>query len=646
MDIVYFFGILLIMVLISNVINKLLPSLSVPLIQMTLGILVALMPDQLVAMNFVLDPELFFLLFLAPLIYYEGTMLDTKAMLEVKWPILSSAVALVIVTVITAGFFLSWLFPSIPLVVAFVLIGALAPTDSVSVMAVAKRVPVSRKLMNILAGESVMNDASGITMFQLALAAAATGVFSVTAATVQFSVLWAGGIVTGIVVVLAKYWVIKRLRNLGAENVTFRVLIRIMTPFFVFLIAESISVSGILAVLSAGITHSMVHNRFDPRMSNFHTANKSVWATLAFTLEGLVFLMLGTQLPAIMQTLTRYGYGDLQSAILAIISLTLFFAVTRFIWWVTTVKLADYQETDQVVNRYRAGIIFSLAGARGTVTLASVFSIPALLMNGEMFPERELVIAIATGIIIISMMITNFILPLFVVAPSAESEEEREKQVYRDIIQKVMDRLEHESDADNHVATAVVIKNLSHRLSAYHVQDRRTRRSKNQDEYLFRESFFWQREYVQKQMEGGNVAKEIGVYYLDALERIDEVRFLKQGFLKRMRFMFTRRRILSNPPDQEVFNQLRTATIAHVIKRLTRIKTPENATSINRLITFYTVSGVKESKMVLEITANAFQIERELLQEAFDQDEISWVAKREMLRNIMILEDELTIQMN
>ena len=643
MYIINFFGILLLMLLLSNIINKIIPSLSIPLIQMTLGILVHFIPWGTFSENFVLNPDLFFLLFLAPLIYYEGTILNIKAMLQVKWPILSSAIVLVIVTVVAAGFFVNLILPTISLVVCFILISALAPTDSVSVMAVAKRVPVSPKLMNILAGESVMNDASGITMFQLSLAVATTGVFSLFVSSMQFVILWAGGIITGVVFIILKYFLLKALRNHGAENITFRILVRILTPFWVFMLAEAISVSGILAVLSAGITHAIVNSNFDPRLTSLHNANKNVWDTIAFTLEGLVFLLLGTQLPTIIGAIMDNPDANLNQAATAIIGITLFFAASRFLWWVFSVRKSTYQEPDKEVKRIRSGIIFSLAGARGTVTLASVMSIPVVMATGEFFPNRDMIIAIASGVIIISMLITNFLLPLFVENTASASKSEYEKSVYTDIITAVINTLYSESTRKNSVETAVVMKNLNQRLSSYG-HSTYSKEDKSKEIHLLKDTFKWQREYIQSLKEKNEIDASDANYYLYRIDILDKNTSSQFALINKLALSFSRK-IVQNPPDIKQFKRLRMSAAEHILEKLKTSHPNSSPTVMNRLITYYSIAGNANSSLIAEITLKGLQKERELLQVAYDEGKISWDTKRETLRNIMILEDELKIAM-
>jgi len=451
--------ILLAVVCLSNIIHRLTPVVPAPIVQVALGAFISLVP---LGFELTLDPSLFFVLFVAPLIYYVSLLADKKTMWAQRKPILNTGILLVFVTVFVVGYLINFLIPSIPLVAAFVLIAALGPTDDVAIASVSKRVNVPPKIMNILQGESIINDASGIVSFQFALAAMLTGSFSLIHASGRFLVVGLGGIAAGLVLTWLKHVFVKWIRSLGMENVTLHLLIGILTPFFFYLIAEELGVSGILAVFAAGIAHSYSRNKFNPEMVNYKVADESLWSMLSFTLEGLVFVILGTQLSKILISINQYYSITTGEIILYILLITLLFLLLRFFWALIFVKKKAYDDPNYTISRFRAAAIFSLSGARGTVTLASVMSIPLFLSDGVPFPERDLIILIAGGVIVVSLIITSFILPLCVdkkviVDKSAENE------AYLEILQDVMTELKKQVTPENEVATAIVTANYHSR---------------------------------------------------------------------------------------------------------------------------------------------------------------------------------------
>ncbi|MCL2132130.1 MAG: sodium:proton antiporter, partial [Lentimicrobiaceae bacterium] len=402
--------ILLVAICLSNVVNRFIPVLSVPIVQIALGAAVTLLP---LGFQLEFDPQLFFVLFVAPLIFYISMMSDKKTTWKQRKPILNMGIILVFVTVVVMGYLVNFLIPSIPLAAAFAMIAALGPTDDVAVASVGKRVNVPPKIMNILQGESIVNDASGIVSFQFALAAMLTGSFSLMQATGRFFVVAVGGVAVGLLLSWIKYLIVRWVRSLGMENVTLHLLLALLTPFVVYLVAEGLHVSGILAIFAAGIAHSFNKDKFNPETISYKSAAESVWSMLSFTLEGLVFVILGTQLPKILSSINQHGYPITSWEIIGyVLLITFLFLFFRFIWSIVTIKKKTYDDAQHPVSRFRAGIIFSLSGARGAVTLACVMSIPVFMSDGNAFPERGLIILIAGGVIVVSLLITSFILPL------------------------------------------------------------------------------------------------------------------------------------------------------------------------------------------------------------------------------------------
>lgn len=313
----------------SNLVNRFIPSLSVPIIQIALGMALTWLPLHF---ELELNPELFLLLFIAPLLFNDGRLADKVALWKLKKPILLLALGLVFLTVGVLGYFLHWLLPVLPLAAAFALAAALAPTDAIAVGALEQKVKIPHQTMQILEGESLINDASGLVSFQFAVAAMVTGAFSFKTASLSFISISLGGVVLGLVLTFIKYGIVRWLRRLGMENVTLHMLIEILTPFAIFMAAEELGVNGILAVVSAGIAHSFGYKQMNPEVAKLNIVSKSTWSVIIFVLNGLVFLLLGTQLPEIIQTVwNNPEIGNVQ-VILYTLLLTAAVLGLRLIW--------------------------------------------------------------------------------------------------------------------------------------------------------------------------------------------------------------------------------------------------------------------------------------------------------------------------
>ena len=647
--------ILLAAICLSNVVNRLILVVSVPIIQIALGALIALLP---LSFRLEFDPDLFFVLFVAPLIFYVSLMADKKTMWAQRKPILNTGILLVFATVVVMGYFVNLLIPSIPLAAAFALIAALGPTDDVAVASVGKRTNVPPKIMSILQGESIINDASGIVSFQFALAAMFTGSFSLIHATGRFFVVSLGGIAVGLLLSWLKYLLVRWIRSLGMENVTAYLLLGILTPFVIYLVAEELSVSGVLAVFAAGIAHSFNRDKFNPEKVHLNIASESVWSMFTFTLEGLVFVILGTQLPQILTSINQNYSIATWNIVAYILLITLLFLLLRFVWSISTIKRKNFDDPEYPVSRYRAGIIFSLSGARGAVTLASVMSIPFLLSDGTAFPERDLIILIAGGVIVTSLLITSFILPLCV-EKKAGVDEFAENEAYLEILQNVIAELKSRITPENKVATDIVIANY-HRRSVELQRKQNNRPVDREDERKWRMTVCeWEKENILEMIERGETDEYTAYYYLDILDAFMN-KFLKKKFVFKKNLIRFLHRIHRTGGMKErlelranVFALMKT-NIQFILEKLRQISLTEDNPAIRKIMTDYEfrismyqrdMRSLKHSEVDNEILASvvshSFQTERDNIQIMLESGRIPRDAAKEMRHNISLLELQL-----
>ncbi|MCL2852214.1 MAG: sodium:proton antiporter [Defluviitaleaceae bacterium] len=285
------------LIVISNLLLKAVPQVSLPLHQIFLGVLLGFFP---ISQAFHLETEMFMLLFVAPLLFMDSKHTQNRDLWKYKTPILLLALGLVFSTTMIVGPFISWMIPGLPLAASFALAAILSPTDAVSVKAISGKIKMPHNIHTIIEGESLLNDASGLVAFKFALAAQLTGVFSLWVAGADFILLSIGGIAVGVGLMYAVMLVTRKLVSLGVEDASVFTLIQIITPFVAFLAAEHFEFSGVLAVVGAGIFASMNRARIIT-MQEAHTrfVAEGAWSTLLFVLNGLVFVLLGMQLPHI-----------------------------------------------------------------------------------------------------------------------------------------------------------------------------------------------------------------------------------------------------------------------------------------------------------------------------------------------------------
>jgi CPA1 family monovalent cation:H+ antiporter len=408
---------LLLAVVVSGVISRVLPSaLPRPLVQIGLGAIIGTAAGTRVE----LDPELFFLLLVPPLLFLDGWRIPKDELFRDGKAVLGLALGLVFLTVLGLGLFVHWLIPAMPLAVSFALAAVVSPTDPIAVGAVAQKVTIPKRMMHILEGESLLNDASGLVCLRFAIAAALSGTFSLATATSTF--LWmalAGVAIGGAVTWLAITGKALFARHFGDDQGS-SILISLLLPFGAYLAAEHLHASGVLAAAAAGITMTFAGNGAAVGAST-RIRQRAVWDMLQFTLNGVIFVLLGEQLPGLLvgarDAVAGTGHDSAWWLLIYVVAIVAVLAALRFSWvWLSlqlTLFRARRRGGDQAGSPPRRIIgAMSVAGARGAITLAAALTLPLTLSDGAPFPARDLVILLASGVILASLVIASIGLPL------------------------------------------------------------------------------------------------------------------------------------------------------------------------------------------------------------------------------------------
>ncbi|MDI2594035.1 Na+/H+ antiporter [Pseudomonas sp. N3-W] len=460
--------IMLMLVSVSRLVGRVIP-LPLPLVQIGAG---ALLAWPTLGLHVALDPELFLFLFLPPLLFSDGWRMPKRELWRLRGPILTLAVGLVLFTVVGAGYFIHWLLPTIPLPVAFALAAVLSPTDAVAVSAISQnRLPTP--LMHMLQGEALMNDASGLVTFKFALVAAVTGVFSLANASLTFVLVALGGLAVGV----ALSWLVGRLRSWmiarGWDDPATHVVFMLLLPFAAYVLAERLGVSGILSAVAAGMMQSWLD--LLPRQTSTRLLNRSVWSLLEFAFNGLIFLLLGLQLPDIIKAVASHEtslWPTLFYRCLDVAAIFLVLLVLRFVWvqsiWRLSGLLRRWRGKGELtlVPTARSCWLLTVGGVRGAVTLAGVLSVP-LLIGSEAFPERDLLIFIAAGVILLSLIAACITLPLLLRGIEKSPDDKRRNEVrdaWRKTAEAAIHALEAEEATPQDAAQAALAAELKARI--------------------------------------------------------------------------------------------------------------------------------------------------------------------------------------
>ncbi len=482
----------------SSVIDKFV-DVSIPVIQVVIGLLVALVLPSVQEVH--LESELFMLVFIAPLLFNETRETNIRALLLNLNSILSLTIALVIVSVLSVGYALHLMVPSIPLAAAFALASALGPTDAATVTALKSNIHLTHRQQTLLSGESLINDASGVVAFQFSVAAAVTGAFSLVDATGSFAVLFVGGIAMGVVTGFAFSAVNAMLGRLGYEDTVANVLYEVLTPFLVYLLAETFHVSGVLAVVAAGLVIALPRRQNNKALfARQKLVSDSTWKVISFLINGTLFVFLGMELPLAVLPGTNGGLNILQ--ILGIVvAITLFMHAVRFAWLYALetrklhkggrlctgkddvddeidsagsgsidgekgaagsspadgkkdaadgssdgekpdqplAELGSVQTSEQTAEQPKPTcaikpisitsaeliknvLVTTIAGAKGAVTLSIILTLPLTTQSGAAFPQRDLLITIAAGVILATLLLADNLLPVLSKSPEADSD--------------------------------------------------------------------------------------------------------------------------------------------------------------------------------------------------------------------------------
>ena len=458
----------------SSVIDKFV-NVSIPVIQVVIGLLVALVLPSVQEVH--LESELFMLLFIAPLLFNETRETNIRALLLNLNSILSLAIALVVVSVLSVGYTLHLMVPSIPLAAAFALASALGPTDAATVTALKSNIHLTHRQQTLLSGESLINDASGVVAFQFSVAAAVTGAFSLVDAAGSFTVLFVGGVAMGIVTGFAFSAINAMLGRLGYEDTVANVLYEVLTPFLVYLLAETFHVSGVLAVVAAGLVIALPRRQSNNALfARQKLVSDSTWKVISFLINGTIFVFLGMQFPLAVLPGTNGGLNILQILGIVVV-ITLFMHGVRFAWLYALetyklhkgghlctgkdavdgennlagsssdgekpeqplAELSSEQTSEQLLEQPKPTcaikpisitsaeviknvLVTTIAGAKGAVTLSIILTLPLTTQSGAAFPQRDLLITIAAGVILATLLLADNLLPVLSKSPEADSD--------------------------------------------------------------------------------------------------------------------------------------------------------------------------------------------------------------------------------
>ncbi|MHC5262526.1 Na+/H+ antiporter [Streptomyces sp. UC4497] len=372
-----------------------------PLLLVAIGLIASYVPW---VPEYVLDPHVVLPLILPPLLHtaaLESSYLDLRANIR---PVALLSVGYVLFATLAVGWLAYELIPDLPLTAALVLGAVIAPPDAVAATAIARRVGLPSRLTTILQGESLVNDATAITAYKVALAAAVGEGASWAGGIQEFLVAAVGGVGVGLLLMVPLHWLRTHLKEALLQNT-----LSLLIPFLAYAVAEQVGASGVLAVVTVALYlgHRSWQVDFETRLQE-----TAVWKVVAFILESAVFALIGLQLRFVLEGLGEYSVWQ---AIWYAVGVFVFVVVIRFVWsypatylplWMSSRIRARESDTD-----WKRPLIVSWAGMRGVVSLAIAFSIPLVTEDGEPFPSRNLVLFLTFTTVIGTLVVQGLTLP-------------------------------------------------------------------------------------------------------------------------------------------------------------------------------------------------------------------------------------------
>ena len=430
MELLIYLILFLLVLVVSSTTNKLLPFLPLPLVQILLGIVIGLfLPNT----DFHLNTELFLAIVIGPLLFREAQEADITAILK-HWRIIVYLIFPVIfISTLSLGGLAHLLWLSLPLAACLAVGAALGPTDLVAFASLSERFSFPKRVSNILKGEGLLNDASGLVAFQVALVAWTTGTFSLSQAGSSLFLSILGGFVVGFVTSMINRFLHTFLLSLRATDIASELLLELSLPLVTFFLAEEIHVSGIIAVVVAGILKASRFKRITLLEAQVDTVTETVWQTVTFMLNGSVFVILGMELEMIAEPILSNTIYNPLLLLVSIVLLTFLLFTIRFLMIYGYYAVRTKRLKKNMKKYMKDMLLLTFSGVKGTVSIATILLIPSNLEQ-----EYPLLLFLVAGVTLLSFLTGLLVLPHL----SDEQEESKDYLMHIAILNEVTLELE------------------------------------------------------------------------------------------------------------------------------------------------------------------------------------------------------------
>ena len=430
MEILLYTIVFLLLLVVSNVTNRLLPQLPLPLVQIVLGISLGFLLPQ---GKFHLDTELFLALVIGPLLFREAEESNITSILKHWRIILYLIFPVIFISTLGLGYLAHLLWAALPLAACIAVGAALGPTDLVAFASLSERFSFPKRVENILKGEGLLNDASGLVAFRVALLAWTTGSFSLGKASISLVLSIIGGFAVGMASAALNRWLHKLLMSAQVSDIASELLLELSLPLVTFFLAEEIHVSGTIAVVVAGIFKASRFKRITLLEAQVDSVTETIWNTVNFMLNGSVFIILGIELEMIAEPILKSPIYDNLLLLVSIVLLTFLLFALRFVMLFTFYFIRIRRLHKNVGNYLKEMLLLTFSGVKGTVSIATILLIPSQLEQ-----DHPLLLFLVAGVTFLSFLTGLLTLPHL----SEEREEENEHLMHIAILNEVVSELE------------------------------------------------------------------------------------------------------------------------------------------------------------------------------------------------------------
>ncbi|EVF44550.1 cation:proton antiporter [Staphylococcus aureus] len=644
-------------VILSSFVHTFIPKVPLAFIQIFLGMLLFITP---IPVQFNFDSELFMVTMIAPLLFVEGVNVSRVHLRKYIKPVMMMALGLVITTVIGVGLFIHWIWPDLPIGAAFAIAAILCPTDAVAVQAITKGKVLPKGAMTILEGESLLNDAAGIISFKIAVGVLVTGAFSLVDAVQLFLIVSIGGAVVGLLIGMALVRFRLTLMRRGYENINMFTIIQLLTPFVTYLIAELFHASGIIAAVVAGLVHGFERDRIMQVRTQLQMSYNHTWNILGYVLNGFVFSILGFLVPEVIIKIIKTEPHNLIFLIGITIVVALAVYLFRFVWVyvlypyfylaispfqkMMTKNDDDNPTTEKPPKRSLYALIMTLCGVHGTISLAIALTLPYFLAGHHAFTYRNDLLFIASGMVIISLVVAQVLLPLLTKpAPKTVIGNMSFKVARIYILEQVIDYLNQKSTFETSFKYGNVIKEYHDKLAFLKTVEKDDENSKEL-ERLQKIAFNVETKTLESLVDEGQITNSVLENYMRYAERTQVYR--QASLIRRMivllRGALLKRRVqtrvnsassLSVTDNLMELNKINKLVHYNVVSRLSKETTKDNTLEVGMVCDGYlmrienlTPSNFFNSASedtITKIKLNALREQRRILRELIDTDEVS-----------------------